>query len=72
MPSGATYHASAELAASLRSVRPTIDVQSAGGEGGGGEGEVVVAVQVVAYLLTESALRSPSSWWSSQRSSPDL
>ena len=38
MPSGATYHASAELAASLRSFRPTIDVQSFGGDGGGFDG----------------------------------
>ena len=51
MPSGAAYHASAELAGSLRSFRPTIDVQSFGGDGGGGDGEMVLAVHVVACRL---------------------
>ena len=32
------YHGSAELASSLRFVRPTIDVQSFGGDGGGFDG----------------------------------
>ena len=37
MPPG-TYHGSAALRGSLRSVRPTMDVQSFGGAGGGGLG----------------------------------
>ena len=32
------YQGSPELASSLRFVRPTIDVQSFGGDGGGGDG----------------------------------
>ena len=39
MPPG-TYHGSAALRGSLRSVRPTMDVQSFGGDGGGkGDGD---------------------------------
>ena len=60
MPFGAAYHASAELAASLRSFRPTIDVQSFGGDGGGGDGEMVLAVHVVACLGGLSTLWTPT------------
>ena len=60
MPFGAAYHASAELAGSLRSFRPTIDVQSFGGDGGGGDGEMVLAVHVVACLGGLSTLWTPT------------
>ena len=60
MPFGAAYHASAELAGSLRSFRPMIDVQSFGGDGGGGDGEMVLAVHVVACLGGLSTLWTPT------------
>ena len=62
MPFGSAYHASAELAASLRSFRPTIDVQSFGGDGG----EMVLAVHVVACRASLPLTLSPTPWWSSQ------
>ena len=49
-----------------------IDVQSVGGDGGGGDGEMVLAVHVVACRLVEPAPRTPSSWWSSQIRSFDF